>query len=279
MQSTVLKNQPTVADEIIYPSEDGEPMAESDFQRVPLIYAIESLQAHFRPHEQIYVTGDLLIYYEEGNPAKSVAPDVCVFFGVPNHWRHSYKIWEEGKGPDVVIEILSHKTWKKDVQQKPKLYRQLGVEEYFLYDPLDKFIKPALQGTRLSPTGPAQDREIRLTKLADGTLTMPSRLLGLELHVATTGELQLYDPQAESYLYNYSQQLEVIEQETAARHQAESERLAETQARYQAEAAHQQAEAARLAETQTRYQIEAERDELARKLREAEAKLKQAGLD
>ena len=61
-----------------YPSSDGRPMAESDFQLTPLSYARDALRHHFRDRDDVYVSGNLLIYYEEGNPDAKVAPDVFV---------------------------------------------------------------------------------------------------------------------------------------------------------------------------------------------------------
>ena len=49
-------------------------MAETDFQRAVMTYAIEALKIHFREREEVYVSGDLFIYYEEGNRAAAVAP-------------------------------------------------------------------------------------------------------------------------------------------------------------------------------------------------------------
>ena len=66
----------------------------------------------------MYVSGDLLIYYEEGNPRVSVAPDVFVVFGVEDRMRMNYKVWEEGKGPDFVLEVASPRTWREDVGRK-----------------------------------------------------------------------------------------------------------------------------------------------------------------
>ena len=47
--------------------------------------------------------GDLLMYYERWDPTWRVAPDVFVIFGVPDHHRMSYKLWEEGKMPDFIL--------------------------------------------------------------------------------------------------------------------------------------------------------------------------------
>ena len=73
------------------------------------------------------VQRNLLILFEEGNPRAAVEPDVTVSLGVGRHPRNSYKLWVEGKPPDLAIEGLSEKTWRRDVDVKPALYRDLGV--------------------------------------------------------------------------------------------------------------------------------------------------------
>ena len=85
-----------------HPDSDGQPMAETDFQRDVMTYALEALKAHFRKRTDVYVSGGLFIYYKEGNRAAAVAPDVFVVFGVPNHRRRTYLLWQEGKAPDFV---------------------------------------------------------------------------------------------------------------------------------------------------------------------------------
>src|SRR5712692_995291 len=80
---------------IEYPSADGQPMAESDFQRKPLTYGVEALDIYFQDRPDVYVSGNLFIYYEEGNPQASIAPDVFVVFGAPKRDRASYLLWSE----------------------------------------------------------------------------------------------------------------------------------------------------------------------------------------
>ena len=72
----------------------------SDFQRTPLTYAVDRLRHHFRDRRDVYVSGNLLLYYREGDPRAVVAPDVFVVLGVSNADRSSYRLWEERKGPD-----------------------------------------------------------------------------------------------------------------------------------------------------------------------------------
>ena len=112
--------------DIEYASSDGKPLAENDLQLAAILYAVGALRVYFGAREDIYVSGDLLVYYEEGNPRVSVAPDAFVVFGVPNRMRMNYKIWEEGKGPDFVLEVASPSTWREDMGPKRSIYARLG---------------------------------------------------------------------------------------------------------------------------------------------------------
>ena len=136
---------PVAPVEVDYPSSDGEPAAESSFQLIPLFYAFDALRRRYADRKDVFVAADLLIYYREGSPA-AVAPDVFVVFGAANHLRHSYQLWKEPKGPDLVLEITSESTRDKDQGPKREIYRQLGVREYWQYDPTGDYLKPPLQG-------------------------------------------------------------------------------------------------------------------------------------
>ena len=66
---------------IKYPETDGQPMTESDATRNYMSYCITALQAFFQSRPQVYVSGNLFIYYEEGNPRpKYVTRRVCCFW-------------------------------------------------------------------------------------------------------------------------------------------------------------------------------------------------------
>jgi Uma2 family endonuclease len=227
--------------EIYYPDTDGKPMADNDFQRKPLTYLIEALDYAFREQPNVYVSGDLLIYYEKDNPQASVAPDVFVIFNVPKQDRRIYQTWIEGKTPDVVFEIASYSTYKKDETVKLTLYQQLGVQEYFQYDPTGNYLQPALKGHFLDKNGHYQEMMSR--QLENNILVITShRLLGLELHLEK-GELRIFNPQTQEYLYTYSE-------EAAARRAAEKESKRERKQKEwaQQEAKQQQQRAEKLAE-------------------------------
>ena len=79
--------------EVEYPSSDGKPLAENDAQHAAIRYGVGALGVYYAGRNDVYVSGDLLIYYEEGNPRVSVAPDVFVVFGVEDRMRMNYKVW------------------------------------------------------------------------------------------------------------------------------------------------------------------------------------------
>jgi len=201
MLSTAVLRKADYPEDIFYPDTDGKPMAEGDIQRDTLTYCVEALKHYFRAEPDVYVSGNLLFYYEQGNPYKSFAPDVFVVFGVPNYRRPIYKIWEEGKAPDIVIEITSKTTRKKD-RDNIRLYSGLGVQEYFMFDPTGDYLDPVLQCRRLRN---GRYYPIKTQTLPDGTLKADSLVLGLELRVKAEG-LRFYNSKQQEYLFTYAEE-------------------------------------------------------------------------
>lgn len=176
---------------IIYPESDGKPMAETDAHRRLINNLIFELENYYRSESDVYVSGNLLLYYAEGDPTKRVAPDVFVARGVSRGDRRVYKLWEEGRPPDVVFELSSRQTWREDLQTKWKLYEQLGVKEYFIFDPEYDYLSEPLVGYRLVE-GQYQSLEIENGRIL-------SQSLGL--YLVDTGEtLRLLDAQTEKFL-------------------------------------------------------------------------------
>ena len=56
--------------------------------------------------------------------------------------RQSYRLWEEPRGPDFVLEVTSRRTWREDQGRKRKQYEMLGVPEYWQYDPTGDYLQP-----------------------------------------------------------------------------------------------------------------------------------------
>ncbi len=198
---------------IYYPESDGEPMAETDTHRKQMVYLIEALDDYFRDDPQVYVAGNLFLYYEEGDPRQVVAPDAFVVKGVPKGDRRTYNLWEEGdKGPQVVFEVSSRRTRKEDLGPKKGTYEMLGVREYFLFDPLGEYLEPPLVGYWLEEGGYRRAAGEQLV----------SEVLGLELRVEG-GRLWLYDLETGEKLLSPLEAQAARRAEAAAHREAEEE--------------------------------------------------------
>lgn len=235
---------------IEYPTRDGRPMGETEVHRDDMIALIEALKRHYADNPRVCVSGNLLIFYVEGDKRRHVSPDVFVALGVERRRRDNYLIWEEGKAPDFVIELTSKSTSTEDTDKKFELYRDvLKVREYFLFDPYQEYLKPPFRGYRLI------EGQYRPIEPVAGRL--PSEVISL--HLERDGmELRLYNPATGAWL---DTDLEAYRREAEARRGAE-------------ETARRDAEARRIAEEAARREAEARRvaeDEVARLRRELEA--------
>jgi Uma2 family endonuclease len=165
------------------PESDGKPMAETDAHRDQMVYLLDALREYFRDDPQVYVTGNIFLYYRDDTKTRqSVSPDIFVVRGVKKKSRRIYNLDVERKAPDVVIELTSPNTKTEDLGTKRFIYASLGVKEYFLFDPYSEAIRPALAGFRLGKGEYVPMVGARLT----------SEVLGLHL-VIEDDWLRLYD--------------------------------------------------------------------------------------
>jgi Uma2 family endonuclease len=212
---------------IFYPSADGQPVAETYDHLYALLTTLEVLKQYLT-NRQATVLGNQFLYYAQGFPKLRVAPDVMVIFDVALGGRDNYKIWEEGQIPTVIFEMTSFGTKGQDEIFKKTLYEQLGVKEYWLFDPKGEWVKQKLRGYRLRGEiyEPIQDGRSEPLQLR---LVIEERLIGF--YREDTGEKLLIPDEL----------VQVLGQEVLARQQAEA--LAE-QERQRAEQERQRAEQA-----------------------------------
>ena len=196
--AVILKSR---ARKVEYSESDGKPMAETDIHRKVMIDLIERLSARYADRRDVYVSGNLLVYYVEGDPLKCLAPDCFVVFGVPPGDRRTFKAWEEGKSPDVVFEITSKKTKKEDLVKKIPVYQDIWkVKEFFIFDPTEDYLDPSIIGYRmtrgeLKPIkavgGRIVCKELGITLERDGTrLLLRDEPTGLPLMLPQQAELE-----------------------------------------------------------------------------------------
>jgi Uma2 family endonuclease len=138
------------AESIIYPSSDNKPVAETFIHFYAIITTLEVLKQYLEG-QQVTVLANQFLYYAQGYPKLRVAPDVMVIYDVAPGGRDNYKMWEEGQTPSVVFEMTSASTQEQDKVTKKSFYEQMGVEEYWLFDPKGEWVTGQLQGYRLAP--------------------------------------------------------------------------------------------------------------------------------
>jgi len=255
MATTITSIQPrqtssnnNASEEEYLPESDGKPMAETDIHRKLMLSSFHALDEHFSDNPQVYVSGNIFIYYlDENGKRQPVSPDIFVVFGVEKKDRRIYKVDEEGKAPDVVIELTSTSTKVEDLVTKHYIYANLGVREYFLFDPYSEAIQPSLRGFQLKGG--------EYVPMVGKTLY--SEILGLDLKVEA-GQLRFYDSKTGERL----------------RTPAEAEvdlRKAEMRAAAE-KAAKQKAEAQTAKEVTARQAVEAENARLREELEKLKAK-------
>jgi Uma2 family endonuclease len=201
--NTITKRKPQETD---YPTSDGKPMAETDWHRDLMFDLINRLDRRYAADPDVYVSGNLLLFYERGNKRKHVSPDTFVVFGVAKKQRPNYLLWRERKAPSFIMEMTSSSTKNEDKTKKFVLYRDvLKAKEYFQFDPFGDYLNPQLQGYRL------QRGEYVPIAPIDGRL--PSESLGLHLE-ASGNQLLLWDPITKEYLMT-SEERAAIEKQRA----------------------------------------------------------------
>lgn len=132
----------TEAEDIIIPPSDlwsDEPPLESDLHRDKIELLLACLKWWWRNRTDFYATGNLTIYFSPEQITKRDfrGPDFFVVLGCENRPRKSWVLWaEQGKYPNVIIELLSNSTAKVDKGLKFELYQEtFRTPEYFWFHP------------------------------------------------------------------------------------------------------------------------------------------------
>src|SRR3972149_10371987 len=105
---------PLETEEIEYPDSDGQGMPDGDPQRTVMEDVESILARRYADDQSVYVSANIFVYFEEGDPTQVFSPDVMVVMGVPKHRRDHFQVWNESdRVPDFVMEIAARRTYKK----------------------------------------------------------------------------------------------------------------------------------------------------------------------
>lgn len=211
----------------LYPESDGKPMAETDMHAVAIIDLRQRFDGFFADNSDTYVSGTIMMYDVEGPGRTAVSPDILVSFGIGKKLRRTYKVWEEGKPPDFVMEFSSKGTFQNDLGHKKAHYASMGIPEYFLCDIDRRYLPTPLMGFRLK-----DGIYERIPENADGSI--PSVKLGVSFHLLDEG-LAVYNEATDQWLQTpveaaeqrAEQEAAARAREAAARAEAEASRLRE----------------------------------------------------
>ena len=256
-EGTHIPYAPTEEDEL-YPDSDGKPMAVSDLHRRILMRTLQVLDAHFEERPEVYVSGDILMYYVEGDPRQSVSPDVLVAFGLGKKPRRSYLVWKERKVPDFAMEFSSKGTYRNDLGRKMELYASLGIQDYFLYDAEGLYLPSPIMGFTLVDGS-------YVPILAGPDRGLHSTALGLDFYASDVG-LGIYDSVEDNWLQTPAESALAYAELALARAETAETRAEQEATRAQTAETRAEQEATRAQTAETR----AEQEVAARKKAEAE---------
>ncbi|MGI8883761.1 MAG: Uma2 family endonuclease [Pyrinomonadaceae bacterium] len=178
--------------ENLFPETHEDDMGETTIHYDLISDFIKMLKLFFLGQPDIFIAANLNFYYDENDSKKYYIPDIMIAFGVSNHSRKTYKLWEEKLCPQVVFEVASESTWKKDITDKVEDYEKLGVEEYYILDSENLYLSLPLMAYRRDETG-------RFRLVVTETERIFSPLLGLEI-VRTENRFRLFDPEKQEFL-------------------------------------------------------------------------------
>lgn len=130
--------------------DDGEPL-ESNRHRIAMNVLIRSLQQAWSDRNDFFTGGNMFVYYSstQARNRDFRGPD---FFAVLNvdgtKLRQGWVVWEEeGRYPDVIVELMSPSTAEVDTTTKKDIYERIfRTPDYFVFDP---FAPSSLQGWHL----------------------------------------------------------------------------------------------------------------------------------
>ncbi len=216
--AVVAPEDAAASPEVFYPPWDGRLMGETPKHYRVIAQTHFTLESWFRPRGDVYVAANTFVYYRRGEPRVNVVPDLLLVRGTHVRERRIWQTWKEGgRGPQFVLEVASRSTRRADRCVKPAIYRTIGVEEYFQFDP-ELESDPVLRGLRLV------DGEYEPVAPGGKWSGLRSEVLGLDLCLVDD-TLRFRDPKTGELLLTADEERAGRLEEKAGRLKAEAEKL------------------------------------------------------
>ncbi len=119
---------------------DDDQVMETQRHKYQMDLLQETLLPWLEKRQDGYAGANMFVYYslEQVKNRDFSGPDFFAVLNVSNRERKSWVSWQEGKVPDVIVELLSETTANFDKTEKKKIYQdKMKAPEYFWYDPFD----------------------------------------------------------------------------------------------------------------------------------------------
>lgn len=106
------------------PSDGGEPM-ETWRHRLQMDLLIDALLPWAEARGDCFVGGNMFLYFSDEHLQNKDfrGPDIFVALGVSPRERKSWVVWQEGKAPDLVVELISKTSRHLDKVEKKQVYQ------------------------------------------------------------------------------------------------------------------------------------------------------------
>jgi Uma2 family endonuclease len=203
---------------------------------------LDALGLHFKATGRVvYLAEEMAVLYPG---EKGFSPDILAVLGVAepaDDERMAWVVVDEGKGLDLVLEVLHRGDRDKDLVENVERYAHLGIPEYFVYDRA----RQKIHGYRLPGPGAARYQRIvpQLGHYHSNVLDLELAILGNDLHFLA-GEAEL--PGSADLISRLQGMIANVEAKAEeAQTQAEQAQVQAEQAQAQAEQARSQAAEAR----------------------------------
>ncbi len=217
MQATAAKLAEQMPDAGAWLSDEPEMESSLHYQQLALL--VSCLEWYWRERQDFFIGANLTVYYshQQLRHRDFRGPDLFLVRDTERRQRNSWVVWEEnGRYPDLIIELLSDSTAKVDRNEKKDLYQRVfRTPEYFWFSPETmEFAGFRLVNNKYRPIRP------------NGRQHLWSSVLGLYLGIEPqSSKLRYFD--GSGALIPTAEESALQERERALLEHARAERLAQ----------------------------------------------------
>ena len=116
----------------------GERVPIEVIQHPAIEYVAMAVRYILRGMGSVFLGSNIPLRTNPRNLREHEAPDYYLAWGVDVaaiRGETAYNLWEVGKPPEWALEVASPSTYQRDLNDKPRRYAEIGIGEYWMFDP------------------------------------------------------------------------------------------------------------------------------------------------